>query len=85
MLEVIRAFQQGQFAELSENPYQRALQRKRRLDEFLETKWNRLTAPNIYTPPPQLIRTALTNFLGLIPIVLGVMAIVALLDWLGWI
>jgi hypothetical protein len=85
MVSVITAFQGGQAPTLPENPYQRALQRKGRADEFSETKWNRLNPPNTYNPPPQILRTAFVTFLGLIPVALIFFAIVALLDWLGWI
>ena len=85
LLEVIDTFKKGQNTTIPENPYQRALHRKGRSGEFSEAKWNRNTPPNIYTPPPQMLRTAVTTFLGLIPIVLTIMAVVGLLAWLGWI
>jgi hypothetical protein len=85
MIAIITAIKNKQVPTLPENPYQRALQRKGRADEFSESKWNRLNPPNIYNPPPQILRTAFVTFLGLIPVALIFFIIVALLDWLGWI
>ncbi len=52
MVEVINALRVGSQPNIPKNPYERDLIRKGRGDEFSEEKWNALTLPSVYYPPP---------------------------------
>lgn len=67
MVEVIEALRANRQPFAHPNPYYRALQKRDKLVDFSEEKWDALTPPHIYTPPMNIGKFVIT----MIGIVIG--------------
>jgi len=61
MILVIQSYLRGETPTVPENPYFREFQRRGRLQDFTDTKWNAELPPSFYNPVPSLWRTLLKS------------------------